>query len=138
LKAILAYYAPQAVGISAVYELGHGDVKGAARLGAGALVLALLRNPTTLGAVLKSIQAAQKVAPAAAAAGTQAIERDGQDESAKPDTSGASNANQDTSDWHHIQTSIPSRSNSASSRNVARIGHSPIGPSRWISPFSVT
>ncbi len=70
---------------------------------------ALVRNPVVLDATLKAIQGAQKVAPAAAAAGTQAIEKDGEDESVKPDDGVASNAEQNTSDWHHIKTSDGAR-----------------------------
>jgi len=66
----------------------------------------LVRNPIVLDATVKAIRAAQRVAPAAVAAGTQAVERDGQDESAKPDNDIANaQTDQDTAGWRHIQTS---------------------------------
>ena len=74
-----------------------------------------MRNPIVLDATLKAIRAAQKVAPAAAAIGTQAAQReDNEDEGTKPPNNDAGagaavqpakSADQDTSGWRHIQTS---------------------------------
>jgi len=111
LDKIINHYAPYAMGTAAVGFIGHGDIKTAATLG----LASLLRNPIVLEAALKGIQGLQKVAPVAAATGTQALEKDGEDEDVQPDNGVASNpgtdiqaaksADQDTSGWTHIQTS---------------------------------
>jgi len=86
-----------------------GASKGAAVGATGGFIVgglsALVRNPIVLDATVKAIRAAQKVAPAAAAVGAQAIEKDGEDEGAKPDKDIANaQTDQDTAGWHHIQT----------------------------------
>jgi len=108
LNKILSYYAPYALGTAAAGFLGHGDVKTAAYITGGAGLSALLRNPIVLEAALKGIQGLQKVAPAAAAVGTQAVEKD-EDEGTNNDTGAGGqavkSAGQDTSGWRHIQSS---------------------------------
>ena len=117
LDKIVSHYAPYALGTIAAGAIGHGDIKTAATIGGAAMLSALLRNPIVLDAALKGIQGLQKVAPAAAATGTQAIEKDGEDEDVKPDNDAgvasnlgtdiqaAKSADQDMSGWRHIQTS---------------------------------
>jgi hypothetical protein len=67
LDKIISHYAPYALGTTAIYALGHGDLKSAGAITAAAGLSALLRNPYVLDAALKSVAVASKVAPPVAA-----------------------------------------------------------------------
>lgn len=75
LDKIVHHYAPYALGTLALNQVAHGDLKGAATIGTGAALAALLHNPIVLDATIKGIGAATKVVPPAAAAITQQVQQ---------------------------------------------------------------
>ncbi len=109
---IAAHFAPLAIGGTALIQAERGDFKSAGKtIATGVALAAIMKNPAVLEYALKGIRGLQKVAPAAAAVGTQAIEKDGEDESAKPEENSQpmSKLQDDTSSWQHIQTSDGAR-----------------------------
>jgi len=74
LDKIVTHYAPFALGSLALNQVAHGDFKGAATVGTGAALAALLHNPIVLDAAIRGVAAATKIAPPVAAQVTQQVQ----------------------------------------------------------------